>query len=103
MRLIFPTKPNINYPWGNIFKTFNVSWGTESLSHLGPKIWNIIPLELKKLRSLAKFKKSIRLWKPEKWHGGAEKGVGWDGMGLLLLFYYIIVYSRLHGLMYIVI
>ena len=69
MRLIFPTKIGIKYPWNNIFQTFNVrtvSWGTETLSHLGPKIWNLIPLELKKLRTLSKFKKSIRLWKPEK-------------------------------------
>ena len=70
MRLVFPTKPNVNYPWENIFQTFNVrtvSWGTESLSHLGPKIWNIIPLELKKIQSYRKFKKSIRLWKPDKY------------------------------------
>ena len=69
MRLIFPTKPNVNYPWGNIFQTFNVrtvSWGTESLSHLGPKIWNIIPLELKKIQHFRTFKRAIRLWKPEK-------------------------------------
>ena len=69
MRLILPTKLGILYPWNDIFQTFNVrtvSWGTETLSHLGPKIWNLIPLELKKLRSLSKFKKSIRLWKPEK-------------------------------------
>ena len=69
MRLVFPTRPNVNYPWENIFQTFNVrtvSWGTESLSHLGPKIWNIIPLELKKTQSYRKFKKSIRLWKPDK-------------------------------------
>ena len=69
MRLVFPTKPNVNYPWGNIFQTFNVrtvTWGTESLSHLGPKIWNIIPLELKKIQHFRKFKRAIRLWKPEK-------------------------------------
>ena len=66
MRHVFPTKSNIKFPWENIFKTFNVrttSWGTESLYHIGPKIWSNIPTELKKL-PFFKFKKEIRLWKP---------------------------------------
>ena len=69
MRLVFPTKPEVKYPWENIFQTFNVrtvAWGTESLSHLGPKLWTLIPLKLKKLTSLAKFKSEIKLWKPSK-------------------------------------
>ncbi len=68
MRLVFPTKAYMKYPWENIFQTFNVktvSWGTEALYHLGPKIWRIIPITLKKLPSLAKFEKAIRLWKPD--------------------------------------
>ena len=67
MRLVFPTKPEVKYPWENIFQTFNVrtvAWGTESLSHLGPKIWALIPLKLKKFSSLYKFKSAIREWKP---------------------------------------
>ena len=67
MRLVFPTKPNIDYPWENIFQTFNiktVTWGSESLSHLGPKIWSLLPISLKKIPVLHKFKKEIRLWKP---------------------------------------
>ena len=69
MRLVFPTRPEIKYPWENIFKTFNVrtvTWGTESLSHLGPRIWSIIPLKLKKFPSLHKFNSAIREWKPSK-------------------------------------
>ena len=69
MRLVFPTKPDIKYPWEDIFQTFNVrtvTWGTETLFHLGPKIWKIIPLKLKMLPTLKRFKKAIRLWKPEK-------------------------------------
>ena len=68
MRLVFPTKPEVKYPWENIFQTFNVktvTWGTEALSHLGPKIWSLIPLKLKKLPFL-QFMKKIRLWKPDK-------------------------------------
>ena len=66
MRLVFPTKPQVKYPWDKIFQTFNVrtvGWGTESLSHLGPKVWSLIPLSLKKL-PFPKFRKQIRLWKP---------------------------------------
>ena len=32
MRLVFPTKQNVHYPWDDIFQTFNVktvNWGTE--------------------------------------------------------------------------
>ncbi len=68
MKLVFPTKADVKYPWENIFQTFNVktvTWGTESLSHLGPKIWSLIPLKLKKLPFL-KFTEQIRFWKPDK-------------------------------------
>ena len=67
MHFVFQTKSNLNYPRENIFKTSNVrtvSWGTESLSFLGPKIWSIIPSELKKL-PFSQFKSKIRSWKPE--------------------------------------
>ena len=65
MHFVFQTKSNLNYPRENIFKTSNVrtvSWGTESLSFLGPKIWSIIPSELKKL-PFSQFKSKIRLFK----------------------------------------
>lgn len=68
MRLVFPCNPQGKYPWDNIFKTFNVKtvyWGTEALAHLGPRIWSIIPKDMKKL-SLSKFSQSIRTWKPDK-------------------------------------
>ena len=70
-RLVFPLNPQslIKYPWDkNLFQTFNVkstSWGLESLAHLGPIIWSIIPMEMKKL-PLSQFSKAIRKWKPEK-------------------------------------
>ena len=68
MKLVFPLNPQAKYPWDNIFQTFNVktvSWGTETLAHLGPRIWSIIPKDIKKL-PLLKFTKQIRKWKPEK-------------------------------------
>ena len=38
--------------------------GTESLSFLGPKIWGLVPLELKQLESLEVFKLKIEKWIP---------------------------------------
>ena len=52
MRLTFPLKPGIKYPWENIFQTFNVKttfWGNQSLQSL----------------KFIKFKKTIRQWKPK--------------------------------------
>ena len=38
---------------------------TESLSYLAPKIWDLVPKELKDLSSLGAFKKIIKKWKPQ--------------------------------------
>ena len=38
--------------------------GTESLSHLGPKIWELVPSDMKNLSTLGAFKKTIKQWKP---------------------------------------
>ena len=43
----------------------SVFHGSESISYLGPKIWDIVPLELKKLTSLNAFKKGIKKWQPK--------------------------------------
>ena len=50
------------------FKTENVRtvhYGTESLSFLGPKIWKILPSEIKTSTSLQVFKNKIKQWVPE--------------------------------------
>ena len=68
MNIIFPLNSHVSYPTKNTFKTFNVktvSWGTETLAHLGPKIWSIVPKDLKKF-SLSKFTTKIRKWKPDQ-------------------------------------
>ena len=39
--------------------------GTESISNLGPKIWDLVPSNLKEISDLDKFKKAIKQWKPE--------------------------------------
>ena len=68
MDFIFPLNFRAIYPGESVFQTFNVktvSWGTETLAHLGPKIWSIVPNDMKKF-SLSKFTKKIRNWKPVK-------------------------------------
>ena len=39
--------------------------GTESLSNLGPRIWNLVPDKLKQLIDILAFKKEIKKWKPK--------------------------------------
>ena len=38
--------------------------GTESLSHLELKIWELVPSDIKNLSSLTAFKSAIKQWKP---------------------------------------
>ena len=49
------SKPRIN----------TVYHGTESISNLGPQIWDLVPSNLKEISDLDKFKKAIKQWKPE--------------------------------------
>ena len=68
MCLILPLQENKTYPGQNDFKSRNVksvSYGSETLAHLGPKIWSIVPKDIKTF-SLSKFTKIIRKWKPDK-------------------------------------
>ena len=39
--------------------------GTESVSYLGPKIWHLVPNEIKESESLNGFKFKIKRWVPE--------------------------------------
>ena len=39
--------------------------GTESISYLGPKIWDILPERLKNIKNLEHFKKENNTWKPD--------------------------------------
>ena len=38
----------------------SVFHGSESISYLGPKIWDIVPLELKELTTAVAFKNGIK-------------------------------------------
>ena len=66
MKLVFPLNPKRKYVWENIFLSCNMkttSWGLETLGHIGPKLWFLIPTEFNKL-PLSKFVAEIRNWKP---------------------------------------
>ena len=41
-----------------------VTFGFETLSHLAPKIWELVPVEIKNVDSVASFKRAIKKWKP---------------------------------------
>ena len=44
----------------------NSAWyDTESVSHLGSKIWDLVPTEVKESESLNAFKFKIKIWVPE--------------------------------------
>ena len=43
----------------------SVYHGTESLSNLGPRIWNLVPFKLKQIIDIYAFKKVIKKWKPK--------------------------------------
>ena len=67
MKQVFSIKEAKRYPTKNIFETRNIhttDYGSDSLAHLGPKIWGIIPKDLKDIKSLDLFKKKIKLWTP---------------------------------------
>ena len=46
------------------YKIKTVRYGTETITYLGPKIWSIIPDEIKESASLETFRQKIKLWKP---------------------------------------
>ena len=46
-------------------KVKTVHYGTECLSLLGPKVWELAPLEIKSSHPLEEFKKKIKSWTPE--------------------------------------
>ena len=50
---------------GRSIKT--VMYGSETMSSLGPKIWEILSTELKKIVSPTLFKKKIREWAPKNY------------------------------------
>ena len=63
---VFKLKEENIYCSNFIFETKNVrtvTYGTESLSFLVPKIWSLIPDEIKNVDTLCEFKTKIKKWK----------------------------------------
>ena len=49
------------------FKSYpvkTVKYGLETVSYLGPKVWNLVPDNLKNLTTLSDFKTQIKKWVP---------------------------------------
>ena len=69
MKEVFPFNVNTSYNTRNKRKFHSksikfVTFGTEKLSHLAPKIWELVPVEIKNVDSVASFKRAIKKWKP---------------------------------------
>ena len=69
MKDVFSLNENSCYNTSNkrMFRSRDIRtahFGSESLSHLAPKIWELVPEEIKKLESAASFKNAIKKWKP---------------------------------------
>ena len=47
-------------------KAKTTSYGINSITYMGPKIWNFVPDEIKESKSLIVFKHKIKTWIPEK-------------------------------------
>ena len=70
MKDVFPLSTSSNYDIRSrgIFTTSSVTTvycGTKSLSHLVPKVWELISNNIKSLENLPKFKKVVKNWKPD--------------------------------------
>ena len=69
MKDVFPLNENLCYNTRNK-RTLNssnirtVHFGSETLSHLAPKIWQLLPQEIQKLESVASSKNAVKKWKP---------------------------------------
>ena len=51
------------------FHSYNVKtvlYGTETLSYLGPKIWNLVPSNIRDCATEPIFRKKIKKWKPDR-------------------------------------
>ena len=67
MKDVFKLKQENKYCSKLPFETKNintVSYGTETLAFMGPKIWTLIPNKLKSASTLVEFKQKIKKWKP---------------------------------------
>ena len=67
---MFPLKPPSNYNLRNqpeltVRPMKTVHYGLNYLAYLGPRIWELLPNNLKRLESVEAFKSKIKGWIPE--------------------------------------
>ena len=64
MKIIFTSKQNPRVRPHDLFTRSHksVTYGDKSLKILGPKIWNTLPKEIKRVTSLSKLKEHVKLW-----------------------------------------
>ena len=67
---ISPLRPQGQYnlrSWFDFTLPFlrTVNYGIESTRYLGPKIWEIVPANIKEVNTIERFKSGIKKWKPE--------------------------------------
>ena len=70
MQEVFLVKEQGNYNMENqtgfvIRQVKSANYGLENMRGLGPKIWEILPNDLKNKESVHSFKIAIKRWKPE--------------------------------------
>ena len=46
-------------------KVRTINYGTETIRTKGPKIWELLPNEIKNSKSLCEFKNKVIKWKPQ--------------------------------------
>ena len=54
-----------NYSYFAMPRAKTVNHALESLSYIGPKLWNSIPSHMKETDSINEFKYVIKTWKPD--------------------------------------
>ena len=54
-----------NATFYNPFNPKTVNYGAETLRSLGPKVWQLVPRELREIKSLKSFTKRIKMWTPQ--------------------------------------
>ena len=69
MKEVFPFNENTSYNTRNKrkFRSWSVksvTFGSETLSLLAPKIWELVLVEIKNVDLVASFKRSIKKWEP---------------------------------------
>ena len=61
---VLPLKPPSNYNLRNQ-QEFIVHYGLNTLTYLGPRMWKLLPNNLKRLESVKAFKSKIKTWIPD--------------------------------------